>query len=40
MGDVTRDPSVVVSKLKLTMSGMDELLGSVLLLYLNRLRLI
>ncbi len=40
MGDVIRDPSVIVSKLKLTMSGMDDLLGRVLLLSLNRVRLI
>ena len=40
MDDVIRDPSVIVSKLKLTMSGMDDLLGMVLLLSLNRVRLI
>ena len=41
MGDVIiMGPLVIVSKLKLTMSGMDDLLGRVLLLSLNRVRLI
>ena len=35
-----KDPPVIVSKLKLTMSGIGDLLGRVLLLSLNRVVLI
>ena len=40
MGDIIKDPSVIVSKLKLTMSGIGDLLGRILLLSLNRVMLI
>ena len=35
-----RGPFVIVGKLMLTISGIDDLLGRLLLLYLNRVRLI